>query len=88
MVHKIQLKIPKLSLTLIPDSNDMKLFAANYTLDEWKIITNYRPFINMFCENLDEAKKIANKILHPEEQNKKEDKNNGENDKNIEKSHK
>lgn len=48
----------------LPTAAQMKNFAARYTTEQWKLITESRTFMEVFTENLPTATLIATKIIN------------------------
>lgn len=46
-----------------PSAQMMAEFKKTYDDSEWKILTNNRAFLNVFCDDLVVAKSIALKLL-------------------------
>ncbi len=64
MTEPVKYIIPKLDKFKIPTSEEMKNFASKYSKKEWDTLMFSREFIKLFSENLDLARKEADKILN------------------------
>ena len=63
MEQPIKYIIPKLDKFKIPTPEEMSNFAAKYDKTQWRNLCKDRAFINIFSNNLDLAKKEAERIL-------------------------
>ncbi len=64
MIQPVKYIIQKLDKFKIPTAEEMKNFAAKYSKKEWDTLMFSREFIRLVSENLDLARKEANKVLN------------------------